>query len=134
MFRPEFPKLPNCGITKAPVSNHRSGAGSDNFASRDLSGVNPGFASPPPTAFPYADADIKSGAASPAGKEALRDEIRRKAAVFTARIDDATRAWDQLVTAGAPESEKQQQLLKMAEILSEFSYIRNLERDLEESH
>ena len=35
--------------------------GSDNFGSRDLSGIDPGFASPPPTSFPFSDDDIKSG-------------------------------------------------------------------------
>lgn len=78
--------------------------------------------------------EVKTGSASPAQREALRDEIRRKTEVFTAKIDEATHSWDQLVTAGAPETEKKQQLSKMTEILSEFSYIRNLERDLEETH
>ena len=77
--------------------------------------------------------EVKGGIATPAQVDAVRQEIERKSDEFTIRIDAATQQWDALVTRNASDSELRLQLSKMAEVLSEFSYIRNLERDLEES-
>jgi molecular chaperone HscB len=78
--------------------------------------------------------EVKSGAATPEQIQALRTEIEQRANDFMDKINAAMKAWDNLVTSGASEPEKKKQLNEMTEILSEFSYIRNLERDLEESH
>jgi molecular chaperone HscB len=78
--------------------------------------------------------ELRSGAATPAQVEELRAEIQRRSESFTAKIEAATCTWDELVIGNAPDTEKKEQLAKMTEILSEFSYIRNLERDLEETH
>ena len=77
--------------------------------------------------------DAKSGAAGKEQIDALRLEIERRAAGFDAQIQTASQEWDRLVARGAPEAELRMQLSKLTEILSESSYIRNLERDLEDT-
>jgi molecular chaperone HscB len=62
---------------------------------------------------------------------ALRAEIQRRAAEFDAELKAAQQEWDRLVNAEAPATELKNQLTRLTEILSESSYIRNLEHDLE---
>jgi len=77
--------------------------------------------------------EVKSGGAGKEQIDALRREIERRAAGFEAQILDASQEWDRLVTSRASETELKKQLSKLTEILSESSYIRNLEHDLEET-
>jgi molecular chaperone HscB len=76
--------------------------------------------------------DIRGGGATEAQIDSIRGAIRKKSSQFEAELDEATREWDRLVIEGAPDAMKKQQLAKLTEILSESSYIRNLERELEE--
>ena len=77
--------------------------------------------------------EVKSGSASKGEIEALRREIKGRAAGFESQIQKGSEDWDRLVTGGAPAAQLKAQLTKLTEILSESSYIRNLERDLEET-
>jgi predicted secreted protein len=63
--------------------------------------------------------------------DSLRAQIKEKRERFDAQLQQAALDWDELINAGASEPELKEQLAKLAEILSESSYIRNLERDLE---
>jgi molecular chaperone HscB len=74
--------------------------------------------------------EIKSGSVSAAEIESVRRQIQQKRDQFDAELEVAAREWDRLLAANAPESERTQQLAKLTEILSESSYIRNLEREL----
>ena len=74
---------------------------------------------------------MKAGAATPEQIRNLGEQIRAKRAEFDAELQAASREWDGLVTSGAPEAAMKQQLGKLTEIVSESSYIRNLERELE---
>jgi molecular chaperone HscB len=75
--------------------------------------------------------EVKTGRASVEETDSLRAQIKEKRESFDAELQQASVAWDELVKAGAPESALKEHLAKLAEILSESSYIRNLERDLE---
>jgi hypothetical protein len=75
--------------------------------------------------------EVKSGSASPEQIAAVRSDIENRAARFETQIEKASAEWDRLVSSHAPDSELKTQLSKLTEILSESSYIRNLERDLE---
>jgi molecular chaperone HscB len=75
--------------------------------------------------------EVKSGAASPDQIAAVRRDIENRAAQFEAQIEKASAEWDRLLSSQAPDAELKAQLSKLTEILSESSYIRNLERDLE---
>jgi molecular chaperone HscB len=75
--------------------------------------------------------DVKAGRASVEEIDSLRAQIKAKRERFDKELLDATGKWDDLVKSGAKEDEKKTHLTKIAEILSESSYIRNLERDLE---
>ncbi len=77
--------------------------------------------------------EVKSGTATKERIAAVRRDIEERAAGFDAQVMSASQEWDRLVTDGAPDSELKKQLLKLTEILSASSYIRNLERDLEET-
>ena len=77
--------------------------------------------------------EVKSGAASKDQVALLRKEIEERAEQFESQLEGASLEWDKLVTANAAEPELKQQLTKLTEILSESSYIRNLQRDLEET-
>ena len=77
--------------------------------------------------------DVKAGSAGKEQVVTLGQEIRRRAASFENQLETASRDWDRLLEAKAPEADLKKQLSKLTEILSESSYIRNLERDLEES-
>src|SRR5678816_3709235 len=77
--------------------------------------------------------EVKGGAASNEQIAALRQEIQKRAEGFDSQLQAAALEWDKLSAAGAPEAARKQQLTKLTEILSESSYIRNLERELEET-
>jgi molecular chaperone HscB len=77
--------------------------------------------------------EVHSGSASPEAVAALRADIEGRAAEFDSQIEDASQEWDRLVKAGAPDVELRSQLSRFTEILSSSSYIRNLERDLEDA-
>ena len=76
-------------------------------------------------------AEVKAGRASLEETDSLRAQIKEKRERFDAELQQASLAWDELVKAGAPEPVRKEHLGKLAEILSESSYIRNLERELE---
>jgi len=75
--------------------------------------------------------EVKSGSASPEQIAAVRNDIENRAARFESEIQKASADWDRLVLSHASDAELKTQLSKLTEILSESSYIRNLERDLE---
>lgn len=63
--------------------------------------------------------------------EQCRASIRRKREWFEARLQATAAEWDLLVRYGAGEMGKKQTLSRMKDIVSQSSYIRNLERDIE---
>jgi len=75
--------------------------------------------------------EVRSGSASAEQIASLRRDIEARAARFDSEIETASAEWDTLVSGNASEAERKAQLSKLMEILSESSYIRNLERDLE---
>jgi molecular chaperone HscB len=76
--------------------------------------------------------DVKaSGQADSQTVEDLRRQIQSKRDKFERALDDARSQWDALIAANAPELELKTQLGKLAEILSESSYIRNLENEID---
>jgi len=75
--------------------------------------------------------EVKAGTASPEQVAAVRRDIENRAAQFEAQIEKASAEWDRLLSSQATDGELKAQLSKLTEILSESSYIRNLERDLE---
>jgi molecular chaperone HscB len=75
--------------------------------------------------------EVKGGRASVEEIDSLRAQIKEKRERFDAELQQASLDWDELVESGAAEGKLQAQLAKLTEILSESSYIRNLERDLE---
>jgi molecular chaperone HscB len=75
--------------------------------------------------------EAKAGRASIEEVDSLRAQIKEKRERFDAELQQAALAWDELVKAGASEEKQKKHLENLAEILSESSYIRNLERDLE---
>ena len=77
--------------------------------------------------------ELKAGRAPIAERDSLRAQIREKRERFDALLQQASLDWDELVKNGAAETKLKEQLSKLTEILSESSYIRNLERDLEVS-
>lgn len=77
--------------------------------------------------------EAKAGRLAIAEIDALRAQIKEKRERFDAELLEASVAWDALLKAGAKEPAQKAHLTKIAEILSESSYIRNLERDLESS-
>jgi molecular chaperone HscB len=77
--------------------------------------------------------EMKSGSATKEQIAALRREIEQRAAGFSSQIERASLEWDRLMSMGAAEPELKNHLTKLTEILSESSYIRNLERELEET-
>ena len=74
---------------------------------------------------------VKAGRASAEETDSLRAQIREKRETFDGELQKASQEWDGLLKSGAAESRLKEQLAKLTEILSESSYIRNLERDLE---
>jgi molecular chaperone HscB len=75
--------------------------------------------------------EVMSGSASPEQIAAVRRDIENRAARFEKQIEQASAEWDRLISSHASDAELKTQLSKLTEILSESSYIRNLERDLE---
>ena len=75
--------------------------------------------------------EAKAGGASPELIESLRAQIGEKRDRFDAELEKASQEWDELLKSGATEPRRKQQLTKLTEILSESSYIRNLEQVLE---
>src|SRR6185369_298854 len=75
--------------------------------------------------------EVKAGRASVEEIDSLRAQIKEKRERFDAELLDASAAWDQLIKGGADEADQKKHLSKLAEILSESSYIRNLEAELE---
>jgi molecular chaperone HscB len=76
--------------------------------------------------------EVKSGAANKDQIEALRREIESRAQEFESQVQTASAEWDRLEADGASEAQRKQHLSRLTEILSESSYIRNLQRELEE--
>jgi hypothetical protein len=77
--------------------------------------------------------EVKAGSATKEQIAALRGEIEGRAAHFDTQLGDASADWDTLIESNPSETQLKQQLTKLTEILSESSYIRNLQRDLEET-
>jgi molecular chaperone HscB len=77
--------------------------------------------------------EVKAGSASKEQVEALRREIEERAKGFEQQLQRAADDWDRLSAAGPTEEQRKQQLSRLTDILSESSYIRNLQRDLEET-
>jgi molecular chaperone HscB len=75
--------------------------------------------------------EVKAARASIEEVDSLRAQIKEKRERFDAELQQAGAVWDELVKSHAPEGKLRSQLEKLAEILSESAYIRNLERDLE---
>src|SRR5215467_11722727 len=71
--------------------------------------------------------EVKAGTASVEEVDSLRAQIKEKRERFDAELQQASLQWDDLVKAGAAEPAVREHLAKLAEILSESSYIRNLE-------
>jgi molecular chaperone HscB len=72
-----------------------------------------------------------SDKASPQQFESIRKEIEEKRDKFDRQLDEASQNWDKLLSSGAPEADLKKHLSRIAEILSESSYIHNLEEELE---
>ena len=77
--------------------------------------------------------EVKAGSATKDQVEALRREIEGRAKGFEQQLQRAADDWDRLSAAGPTEEQRKQQLSRLTDILSESSYIRNLQRDLEET-
>ena len=77
--------------------------------------------------------EVKGGTASKEQTAALRREIEERAKGFESQLQKAAVEWDTLSASGASDAQRKQQLMRLTEILSESSYIRNLQRELEET-
>ena len=75
--------------------------------------------------------EVKAGQASVEQIDSLRAQIREKREQFDLELQKASVEWDELLAASTPESKRKDQLKKLTEIVSESSYIRNLEKELE---
>jgi molecular chaperone HscB len=75
--------------------------------------------------------EVKAGRASVEQIDSLRAQIGSKREQFDIELQEASLRWDELVQTSATEDALRKQLARLAEILSESSYIRNLERELE---
>jgi molecular chaperone HscB len=75
--------------------------------------------------------EVKAGRASVEEADSLRAQIKEKREKFDTELQQASLEWDDLVKAGTAEPALREHLVKLAEILSESSYIRNLESELE---
>ena len=73
--------------------------------------------------------EVKAGRASVEEVDSLRAQIKEKRERFDAELQNASLDWDELVKSGAAEAKLKEQLAKLTEILSESSYIRNLEKE-----
>jgi molecular chaperone HscB len=77
--------------------------------------------------------EVKAGSASKEQVAALRREIEQRAEAFEQQLQLAAAEWDKLSGDGSSDERRKQQLSKLTEILSESSYVRNLQRELEET-
>jgi len=77
--------------------------------------------------------EVKAGRASVEEIDSLRAQIKEKRERFDAELQQSSLEWDALLKRRASDAEQRKHLEKLAEILSESSYIRNLERELETS-
>src|SRR5262249_40839862 len=68
--------------------------------------------------------EVKGGGASVEEIDLLRAQIKEKRGRFDAELEEASLLWDQLVKDETPEAKLKEHLSKLAEILSESSYIR----------
>ena len=75
--------------------------------------------------------EVKAGRASVEEADSLRAQIKEKRERFDAELQRAAGEWDELAKSGEGETGLQAQLRKLTEILSESSYIRNLEEEME---
>ena len=75
-----------------------------------------------------------TGEKQAAALASVRAEIERRGAVFESQLETASKEWDTLLASGADEARLKASLARLTEILSASSYIRNLQRDLEERH
>jgi molecular chaperone HscB len=75
--------------------------------------------------------EVKAGRASIEEIDSLRAQIREKREQFDLELQKGSVEWDSMLQAGAPESQRKDQLKRLTEIVSESSYIRNLERELD---
>jgi molecular chaperone HscB len=64
--------------------------------------------------------------------ETFRGQIADKRQAYDEQLQQAFAEWDALVSADAPELDRSAHLQKLADIISRSSYIRNLERELED--
>ena len=69
-------------------------------------------------------------AGDPAPLAAIRLQIEARRKEFDSQLQAATFEWDSLIARNASEAEQKTQLIRLAEILSESSYIRNLEEEI----
>ncbi len=75
--------------------------------------------------------EVKAGTASIEQVDSLRAQIQEKRERFDAELQKASEEWDALLKSSADEAKLKEQLKKLTEIVSESSYIRNLEKELE---
>ena len=77
----------------------------------------------------------QSGDATESLIEALgefREQIANKRKDYEEQLGAAFIEWDRLVSNGSSDEERQQHLSRLADIISQSAYIRNLERDIED--
>ena len=75
--------------------------------------------------------EVKAGRAGAEEADSLREQIKEKRERFDAEMQQSSLAWDELVKSRASEPKLMEHLARLAEILSESSYIRNQEKELE---
>src|SRR5262249_45543577 len=75
--------------------------------------------------------EVKAGRASLEEVDSLRAQIKEKRENFDTQLQQVSVEWDEKLSAGAEDSKLKAHLARLAEILSESSYIRNLEMDLD---
>src|SRR5438093_4372413 len=75
--------------------------------------------------------EVKAGRASVEEADSLRAQIKEKRERFASELQQASLEWDELMKRGESEAKLKDQLARLTEILSESSYIRNLEEELE---
>lgn len=62
----------------------------------------------------------------------FQQQISNKRQAYDQQLEQAFSDWDQLLADPETEQERRQHLRKLTDIISQSSYIRNLERDIEE--
>ena len=77
--------------------------------------------------------EAKAGSATTEQVAALRRDIEERAEGFESQLQTAAAEWDSLSASGAPDATLKEHLSRLTEVLSESSYIRNLQRELEET-